>query len=74
MAKKLQRSVIAKGKKLKPCEEDASCPRSADDKSQFTVPQDIKDDKRVKEKDVFEGGKGSQKKAKVKTKMKKKGY
>ena len=72
MAKRLKRSEIAKGKKLKPCEEDASCPRSANDKSQFSVPQDIKDDKRVKEKDVFEGGKGSQKKAKVKTKIKKK--
>ena len=50
-----KKSEIARGKKLKPCEEDSSCPRSAEDKSQFTVPKDVEDDKKVKEKDVFEG-------------------
>ena len=58
------RSQVKKGKLLKKIEEDSSLPRSAGDKQQFNVPKDVADDRKVREKDVFEGWKDSKKSSK----------
>ena len=55
------RSQVKKSKLLKGVEEDSSLPRSAGDKLQFNVPKDVADDRKVKEKDVFEGWKDTKK-------------
>lgn len=65
------RSQVKKGKLLKKVEEDSSQPRSAGDKQQFNVPKDVSDDKKVREKDVFEGWKDTKKSSKKSKKSKK---
>ena len=64
-----KRSEIRRGQMLKPAEEDASIPRSAEDTQQFNVPKDVEEDKKVKPKDVFEGYKETKKTKKPTKKM-----
>ena len=65
------RSQVKKGKLLKKVEEDSSLPRSAGDKQQFNVPKDVADDRKVREKDVFENWKDSKTKKAGKSSSKK---
>lgn len=60
------RTEVKKGKMLKACPEVPI--RSASDKTQFNVQKDIKEARKIKEKDVFEGLKSSKKSKKGKKK------
>jgi hypothetical protein len=64
MPKKFKKSTYKKP--LKPVVEDAEKPRSATDKCQFKLPEDVEKDKKVKPKDVFDDWKDPPKQKKKK--------